>query len=171
MGYYVRVFCASAEVPELAAIQTWLRDRGSKALLDDPDHALHAAKIRRWSPPTLDLSAPFRGEIAIVFRPGRHPILAECNRDDDPEDPFLKEEIAEFIELIEPVESPNKERVLAHLASTHFIVACQFPPRMDDVGYNANGEFLTYFVERCGGLIQADGEGFYEGHELILPLP
>ena len=37
-------------------------------------------------------------------------------------------------------------------------------------GNNANGHFLTFFVEHCGGMIQADGEGVYEGAKLILPL-
>jgi hypothetical protein len=41
---------------------------------------------------------------------------------------------------------------------------------MTDEGYNANGDFLTYFVEHCGAMIQADGEGFYEGHNVILAL-
>jgi hypothetical protein len=61
--------------------------------------------------------------------------------------------------------------VIVHLNSTRFIVACQLPSTdIDDDGFDANGEFLNYFVERCGGMIQADGEGFYEGHEVVVPL-
>jgi hypothetical protein len=60
---------------------------------------------------------------------------------------------------------------LEHLAATAFVIACQLPSSdIEDDGYNVNGHFLTFFVEHCGGMIQADGEGFYEGDKLILLL-
>ena len=41
----------------------------------------------------------------------------------------------------------------------------------DDDGFDANGQFLDYVVDRCGAMIHADGEGFYErmdtGHLLL----
>ena len=30
---------------------------------------------------------------------------------------------------------------------------------------------MMYFVENYGGMIQADGEGFYEGSTVIVPIP
>jgi hypothetical protein len=41
---------------------------------------------------------------------------------------------------------------------------------IDDDGYDANGEFLRYFVDHCGGMIQADSEGFYEGSTIVVEL-
>ncbi len=41
---------------------------------------------------------------------------------------------------------------------------------IDDDGYDALGNLLAYFVENNGGMIQADGEGFYEGDRLIVEL-
>jgi hypothetical protein len=46
MAYYVRAFCTGAPVPELYAIQHWLRTRDSRALLEDPTHAVKAARAQ-----------------------------------------------------------------------------------------------------------------------------
>ena len=61
--------------------------------------------------------------------------------------------------------------IVDHLKATRFIVALRLPKGdMDDAGWDANGQILTYFLDHCGALIQADGEGFYEGAKLILEL-
>jgi len=41
---------------------------------------------------------------------------------------------------------------------------------IDDDGYNALGNVLSYFVENAGGMIQADGEGFYDGDRVTVAL-
>jgi hypothetical protein len=51
MGYYVRAFCTAPKVPDLATIQIWLRERGSAAVIDDPDHAVEAAQAGVSKPP------------------------------------------------------------------------------------------------------------------------
>ena len=78
----------------------------------------------------------------------------------------------EFIDLIgEAAESLTCEKVIGHLRATRFVVACQLPTTdIDDDGFEANYQFLNYFVQHHGGLIQADGEGFYEGSDLIVPV-
>ena len=63
-----------------------------------------------------------------------------------------------------------KCRVIKHLKNTKFIVASQLLGDIDDDGYDANGTFLTYFVEYCGGMIHADLEGFYDGDKVILKI-
>lgn len=61
--------------------------------------------------------------------------------------------------------------MLRHLGQTRFTVACQLPTSdIDDDGYDAVGAFLEYFVTHSGGMIQADGEGFYRGNRLIVEL-
>ena len=65
--------------------------------------------------------------------------------------------------------SLEKNKVLKHLKNTNYIVATKLPTDdIDDDGYNANGELLNYFVRNFEGMIQADGEGFYEGFEVIV---
>jgi hypothetical protein len=39
-----------------------------------------------------------------------------------------------------------------------------------DEGFEANEKLLDIFVAKYGGLVQADGEGFYEGSELLIDM-
>jgi hypothetical protein len=118
MGYYVRAFCTKANVPDLASIQTWLRERKSPAVIDDPHHACEAAKNSESNSSVLDLTVSDWEQVAIAYRTGKLPILAECNRRDGSDDDLVREEVAEFIEFIgEPGRSATKRRVLEHLGA------------------------------------------------------
>ena len=170
MGYYVRAFCTRPPVPKLSAIQTWLAQQGSQAILDDPQHAVEAGQGGTSPAPVLDLESSDWEQVALAYKPGKLPILVDCNRDDGAGDSLLREEVAEFIEFVDDAPPGEaKERVLRHLGATRVIIACQLPPADSDAdGYDANGLLLAFFAERCGGIIQADGEGFYDGSALIL---
>jgi hypothetical protein len=50
------------------------------------------------------------------------------------------------------------------------VTAIQLGNDVDDDGYEAAGAVLSFYVEACGGLIQADGEGFYDGEHVIVQL-
>jgi len=158
MGYYVRAFCTSTDVPKLNDVLEWLSNRGLIISIDDEEKA------------KLD-SSDWK-QISLYYKTGKLPILAECNCDNGSEECLMREEVNEFLEFIgKPGLSLNKRRVLKHLANTKFIIACQLPTSdIDDDGYDANGEFLRYFIEHCDGMIQADGEGFYSGNEIIVKL-
>jgi hypothetical protein len=49
-------------------------------------------------------------------------------------------------------------------------VCCQLLSDIDDDGFEANGQLLDYFVDKHEGIIQADGEGFYDGRNLAVEL-
>jgi hypothetical protein len=80
----------------------------------------------------------------------------------------------EFIDDLANLEdTPAKKQVIAHLRKTQFIVSCQLLSDCDNDGFEANGQFLDYFVDHCGAMIHAGGEGFYERMDLgkiLLPL-
>jgi hypothetical protein len=154
MGYFVRALCKATAPPKLSELQRWLKSRGNTAVIDDAD-----LESESWA------------SAALSYKSGKLPILIECNRDEG-QDSLLREELEEFSEFLEDAEaSEGKRRVEAHLKATKFIVACQLPTSdIDDDGYDANDAFLAYFAEHCGALIQADGEGFYQGEDLILEL-
>jgi hypothetical protein len=172
LGYYVRAFCTQPDLPPLAEIQAWLRERGSNAVLYEPDHAVEAAQAGSPPPPILDLSAAEWDQLGITYAPGKSPILAECSQDDGTDDSLVREEVDEFLEFLEDAPRGDaKAQVVRHLKATRLIIACQLATSdIDDRGYAANDQFLEFFVQRCGAMIQADGEGFYQGSTLLLPL-
>lgn len=157
MGYYARAFCTSPDVPPLRQVLEWAEDRGV-GLTIGPGRA------------GVDLDSPDWREVELVYKQGRQPILCEVNRDDSSDDNLLREEVEDFLESLDDVDdSPDKDRVVQHLRETRFVVASQLlTSDFDDDVYKAINTYLSYFVEHCGGMIQADGEGFYEGDDLIV---
>ncbi len=152
MSYFVRAICTSQTPPSLLVAQQWLRERNSPATIG-----------------AADLDSPEWDQASLSYKTGKRPILIDCNRDTG-KGCLMREELDELFESVEDAEpSPAKKQVLAHLAASRFIVACQLPTSdIDDDGYYANGEFLSFFVQHYGGMIQADGEGFYAGQRLLL---
>ena len=110
------------------------------------------------------------GQVGIVYKEHKAPILLEVNRDDGDDESLMREEVEEFIERLE--DAPNnkiRRRVEKHLRNTRFIVAAQLPTfDIDEDGYAALRHVLTYFVANNGAMIQADGEGFYDGEKVIV---
>ena len=161
MGYFVRAFCTTGEAPAISRVLDFATKLGSTVRLD-PDVT------------ALDLADPTWDQVGVLYKDGKLPILVEVDRDGsgDNDDSLLKEEIEEFLEFVaEAPDNASRRKVEAHLRATKFIVAAQLATSdIDDDGYNALGNLLGYFVERNGGLIQADGEGFYEGETLIVAL-
>jgi hypothetical protein len=159
MGYYVRAFCRGSRAPSLNDVLRCLDERGCRLWVDDPDE--------RVDPDSADWE-----QIALKYKDGKLPILVEYSRDDGTEECLMKQEVKEFLEFIgKPGLSLAKRRVIRHLQETEFIVACRLlSGDIDDDGYEANGEFLRYFVDHCSGMIQADSEGFYEGSTIVVEL-
>lgn len=158
VGYYVRAFCASGDPPPLRQVLDFAREKGCPIRLD-PD-------VTETSP-----DDPGWEQVGLLYKDGKLPILLEVNRNDG-EDSLVREEIEEFLEFLEDApRNSNRSKVDDHLRATRFVVAAQLPTSdIDDDGYNANGWVMRFFLERNAGMIQADGEGFYEGDKLIVKL-
>jgi len=154
MGYYVRAFCKSESVPTLAKLEEFLR-RTLPFVRFDAEEPRDSVLWR---------NAEF------YYDESKGPIVVEVNIDDGPES-LLRAERQEFLdELKELDESDATERVVGHLEGVKYIVSCQLLSDIDESGYEANGQLLDFFVANHEGLIQADGEGFYEGTDLSVEL-
>ena len=158
MGYYVRAFCTTGEPPAIRPILDFAKERGS--VVEGVSNA-------------TGLDDPTWEDAAVLYKTGKNPILLEINRDQAGEaGSMFREEIEEFLEFLEDAPNDSKrKRVEQHLRKTTFTVAAQLATSdIDDDGYNALGYMLRYFVEHNGGMTQADGEGFYDGDEVIVAL-
>jgi hypothetical protein len=158
MGYYVRAFCTAAHPPTIRTVLDTLADWGV-VLTPEADYA---------SSEVLD--APGWEQFEFLYKPGKNGIVVECNRHDGSGECLAAGEIAEFAEMIGPPgRSKAKRKVLDHLHGTRFIIACQLSSSdIDEDGFEGNDAFLTYFEDMCGGMIQADGEGFYNDDKLLV---
>ena len=158
MGNYIRAFCVSEEVPPVTKLVQWLATRDVHVRVENGDPM--KMQSRGWD------------QVSLIYKEGKLPIIARCTRTDVKGNGSANEELKTFIEKVGPVgKNKTKKRIVDHLKATRFIVALRLPKGdMDDAGWDANGQILTYLLDHCGALIQADGEGFYEGSKLILEL-
>lgn len=155
MAYYFRVFCNAATVPPLSDVLGWVRERGVN---------LHVAPggVEAWED----------DPVTLVYEEGVPPFLAELNRNDG-EDSLAAQEIGEFISMLEEeAQKPRKRKeIIQHLRETKFLVACEIPvEKFSDAGFHALDVFLAYFVVHSNGMVQADGQGFYDRGKLIYEL-
>ena len=155
MGYYTRVFCKSSEIPSIQQIISHIKNViNDSCTVEDYDD---------------DLNSPNWTNFSLNYKKGKLPLLVEINKLED-DDNLAKEEINEFLEQIgSPGFSFGKRKAISHLEDTKYIVVSQLPTSdIDDDGYRTNGELLKYFADKFKGLLQADGEGFYDGTKLIV---
>lgn len=155
MGYYIRAFCVR-QPPPISEVLNDLREQGLEFKVEDETgHGGPGAMPRQH---------------VVRYRASRHPILVEIGERRDPE---IQEEIDEFMESVkEEPPSSKRRRVEQHLRASQFVVATQVASEeIDDVALEAAGSLVAAYVTRCGGLVQADGEGFYDGAELLLAVP
>ena len=157
MGYYIRAFCALGDAPPLREVLDFAREKGSSIHLDPRVNDAQA-------------SDPAWRQAGLRYKDDKLPILLEVNQNEG--DSLVRQEIDEFLESLQDApRSKAREKVEDQLRATRFVVAAQLQTSdIDDDGYNANGWVMRYFVERHAGMIQADGEGFYDGDRLIVPL-
>ena len=121
-------------------------------------------------PPLRDAFARDWREAAVAYADDKQPFLVEGTRAGDA-DALLAEEVEEFIEaLSELPASRETTKVTDHLRHSRAVVAAQLLADAGDDGLTAAVTFLVGFAERCDGMIQADGTGFFEGEELIVEL-
>lgn len=156
MAYFIRAFCVGETIPSIGEIIRWLESQNVPIRAGGGEGETEQEK-KHWD------------RASLVYGDWREPIVANCLACDG-EDGAAKLLIERFInEIGKAGRSAVKKRVINHLNAATFVIALDVPAwDMDDKGWDANGQILTYLLDNCGALIQADGEGFYEGDKLIL---
>jgi hypothetical protein len=160
MAYYIRVFCTSSTPPSLRKLVGWIHDSGG---------TLHPS--RDEEPVTLD-STEWNG-IEFHYRNAWRPVIVDLDKDDGTEACLFRQEVREFmdLDLAALPESPQKSKVIVHLRASKYVIAIDVPTsNFEDQDFEKLGVFINHIAMFCGGMVQADGEGFYEGNRLIVGL-
>ncbi|MDP4089658.1 MAG: hypothetical protein Q8930_10370 [Bacillota bacterium] len=159
---YLRVFCSDETIPTLDEILKWTKLQGYNLRIDKSFSEEADTASREWE------------AAAILDEDGRRAFICEVNRAEGGEESLMHEEIEEFKELLKEVEEfpfEDIDKVLKHLNETKYIIAAQpLSEDVDETEDNALSVFLQYFVVNRGGMVQEDGEGFYEGDKVIVGL-
>ena len=155
-GFYMRVFCTQATAPALGAMLDYLA--AQDILLSPAGPEAEGAGSGAWESATL--SDAQGGDVSL-----------QCSRDDGSGECLLRQEVNEFLRRVGPGRlSPTKHKVIRHLKGTRMIIACKIPPGRAIEGLPVHQRLLHYFASRCDGLIQIDGQGFFDRNKRILDI-
>jgi hypothetical protein len=143
MGYYLRYFVTDPKPVSILELEAGLR-------CFDPAYSISA-----------------EGKFGDLLHGGEVYGQIEINR---PGDGLFDEEIAENIEMVEDSSSPNRERVINALRAATATVALQvvWQGRDGDATLAKIDPLWKWLFSNRQGLLQADGEGFYDESKLIL---
>ena len=125
-------------------------------------------EIGRAIAPTGGLIEPDGGRATALLQQDGTPIAKlEINV---PGDGLFDTELGELVEFVEDADGPAKHRVLATLRAARTIVAAQvlFGTRDTDSTLSALDPVWQWLMRNRQGLLQADGEGYYDAEGLIL---
>lgn len=88
------------------------------------------------------------------------------------DDELFSEEINEFLEMIEGAGSRGKEKIADRLKQVTATLSVQVlsQGRTFEQTLDLLDPLWNWLLEHRRGLVQADGEGFYDGRELVLAL-
>jgi hypothetical protein len=150
MSYFLRAFCREACDHSSSAVLLYVQNEGLRV---EPATAAQVSTGESWR------SLEVRCTDGTIFT-----LVRDTLADDG-----LREELEEFIELVEDLpDSAGQRAVLEDLRRTEMVVAAELPGSATDDAIRSAAKCIQYFVEFCRGRFQADGEGFYENGHLIL---
>lgn len=147
MGYYMRFFDISEEPLTIRAIEGALRDVDPAYRLEEPESA-------RIPQADMYIGDGLYAEIEI----------------NAPGDGLFEREIAEMLEFVEDVEGKGRKRVENVLRGARRIVSVRVLSQdreSEDTIAGIDPLWRWLFSTRAG-LLQADGEGYYDADNLVL---
>ena len=150
MGYYLRFFDTADQPLSLKTIESALQLRDQRYRLAVPEGATR---------PEGDL---YLGEALYAE--------VEINQ---PDDGLFDDEVGEMLESLEDIEGDARGRVETVLRNAKRIIAVRVlsQGRESEETLAAFDPLWEWLFSSRAGLLQADGEGFYDQSELILEVP
>jgi hypothetical protein len=147
MGYYMRFFDTSDKPLTVGDVEGALRDVNAAYRLESPD----SAKVPQAD---LYLGDGLYAEIEI----------------NEPGDGLFEREIAEMVESLQDAQSKARERVEEVLKGARRIVSVRVLGQDRETADTLAGiePLWGWLFSTRPGLLQADGEGYYDAHDLIL---
>ena len=155
-----RVFCLRKEPPPLGLLIEYLKARGTKPIIPE---GVTDKLLNSWN---------WVG-IEIGYDNDRKPILLTCVRKGGAQDEIFRQDLDDLLRFVEAHRELDNWRVADHLRGCRFFIGNILDKNdITDEGYDFNGWILQFFQENCDGMVQIDGQGFYDAEgQNIFELP
>lgn len=158
--FFTRVFCLRKESPPLSLLVEYLKARGATPIIP-PEVTDKLLNSWNWV------------GMEIGYAKDKKPILVTCVRKGGAQDDIFKQDIEGLLNFVEAHREIDNWRVADQLRGCRFYIADILDKNdITEEGYDFNGWILQFFQENCDGMVQIDGQGFYdEEGELLFELP
>ncbi len=158
--FFTRVFCLRKEPPPISLLIEYLKARGATPIIPSevPEKLLNS-----WNWVGME----------IGYAKDKKPILVTCVRKGGAQDDIFKQDIEGLLNFVEAHREIDNWRVVDQLRGCRFYIADVLDKNdITEEGYDFNGWILQFFQENCDGMVQIDGQGYYdENGELLFELP
>ncbi len=158
--FFTRVFCLRKEPPPLSLLIEYLKARGASPIIPSE---VTEKMLTSWNWVGLE----------IGYAKERTPIIVTCVRKGGAQDDIFQQDIQGFLSYVETHREIDNWRVADQLRGCRFFIANILDKNdITEDGYDFNGWILQFFQENCDGMVQIDGQGFYdEEGRLLFELP
>lgn len=158
--FFTRVFCLRKESPPLGLLIEFLKARGATPIIPSE---VNEKLLNSWNWVGLELG----------YAKDRKPILLTCVRKGGAQEDIYKTDIEGLLHFVESHHEDDNWRVVDQLRACRFYIATILDKNdISEEGYDFNGWILQFFQENCDGLVQIDGQGFFNAEgEIILEMP
>jgi len=111
--------------------------------------------------------------VELTYNKDRAPILLTCVRKDSAQGEIFDQDIQGLLNFAEAHRELDNWQVVDQLRGCRFYVATILDKNdITEEGYDFNGWILQFFQENCNGMVQIDGQGFFDAEgEVLLELP
>jgi len=158
--FFTRVFCLRKESPPLALLIEFLKAKKLTPILPkEVDDKL--LNVWNWV------------GVELTYNKDRAPILLTCVRKDSAQGEIFDQDIQRLLNFAEAHRELDNWQVVDQLRGCRFYVATILDKNdITEEGYDFNGWILQFFQENCNGMVQIDGQGFFDAEgEVLLELP
>ena len=158
--FFTRVFCLRKESPPLALLIEFLKAKKLTPILPkEVDDKL--LNVWNWV------------GVELTYNKDRAPILLTCVRKDSAQGEIFDQDIQGLLNFAEAHRELDNWQVVDQLRGCRFYVATILDKNdINEEGYDFNGWILQFFQENCNGMVQIDGQGFFDAEgEVLLELP
>jgi len=158
--FFTRVFCLRKEPPPLSLLIEYPKARGATPIIP-PEVTDKLLNSWNWV------------GTEIGYAKDKKPILVTCVRKGGAQDDIFKQDIEGLLNFVEAHREIDNWRVADQLRGCRFYIADILDKNdITEEGYDFNGWILQFFQENCDGMVQIDGQGFYDKEgELLFELP
>ena len=158
--FFTRVFCLRKEPPPLGLLIEFLKASGATPIIPSE---VTDEMLNSWN--WVGIEMGYAGE--------KRPIIVTCVRKGGAQDDIYKQDIDGLLHFVEAHREDDNWQVADQLRACRFYVATILDKNdITEEGYDFNGWILQFFQENCDGMVQIDGQGFYNAEgELIFELP